>query len=280
MFTTKRAVALVLSTLGLFAVALESAPAEAQNPFAGARDHRGQPSGGPFATFPSHNAFGVGTRNMEEAKAFCSAACDVNPATGGANCPRVPYTGEGFLQRDDKQLKPIPALPYVSAGSDVRATQEVIDGLERLSGYIIATRLKGQTPEFSVRVNNCWRDARYDTQKECYFVMKGLNPQNLGLAFPGATPHSGGKACDIVLVDKNGKEATACSAASEKALGASIPFKQASEILDEMLTNPTVGAKRLDYEAWHYEWGGPSNARCVAPDCMNQHWPPLCRPGR
>jgi hypothetical protein len=129
---------------------------------------------------------------------------------------------------------------------------------------------------YTVHVNNCWRSGTFDTQKECYFVMKGQNPQSLGLAFPGATPHSGGKACDIVLVDSRGKEATACSAASEKHLGASIDFRMASRLLDEAITNDIVGAKRLDYEAWHYEWGGPAASRCKAPDCANNHWPPLC----
>lgn len=287
MLTTKRALALVVSALGVAAFALQSAPAEADG-FGGARDHRGEPPP-VYATFPSHNAFGAGTRNMEEATAFCQKACDVNPATGGANCPRVPFAAEGFLQENDPSLHSIPKIPYVFAAPHVKATKEVIDGLERLSGYIVAMKVqdaalpkdKQQIPDFAgVRVNNCWRDARYDTQKECYFVMKGQNPQNLGLAYPGATPHSGGKACDITLVDKNGKEATACSAESEKSLGAALPFKTASDLLDRILTNPTVGAKRLNYEAWHYEWGGPDNARCVYPHCMQDHWPPLCRPGR
>jgi D-alanyl-D-alanine dipeptidase len=104
-----------------------------------------------------------------------------------------------------------------------------------------------------------------------------LNPQNLGFAYPGATPHSAGNACDIVLLDSQGKESFDAGIGKHSP-HSSIPAKQASILLDEALTNDTVGARRLNYELWHYEWGGTTSCRCKYPDCGNKFWPPVGTP--
>ena len=255
----KRALVTVVSTAGIAAVVLSSSesPADAQKA---------------FPTYPSRNAFGVATTNMAEATAFCSQACDLSGPQGGAKCTRVP-TGDGLLPESSPLLSPVPKLTYVKANADVRASKEVIDGLKKLDTWLAASPERAKY-NYSVRVSNCWRDGIDEIKKECYFVMKGKNPVNLGLTYPGANPHSGGKACDIVLVDAKGNTATSCSANTKTNAG--IDFKTASRLLDEALTNDTVGAKRLNYEAWHYEWGGPSACRCKAPECQNDFWPPLC----
>lgn len=257
----RRVIALVFSGLGVALVA-SSSDATAQSKR--------------IPRFPGTNAFGVACRTWEECKAFCSAACDVNPATGGASCPRVPTDGAGLIPEDSPLLQPIPKLKYVkNASSKNRASKRVIEGLKKLDEWLERSPDRARYG-YTVRVNNCWRDGIFDTKKECYFIMKGKDPRQLGLAWPGATPHSAGNACDIVLLDRNGKPATACSADSEKSLGASIDFRTASRLLDEALTNDTVGARRLNYEAWHYEWDGPTSCRCKAPDCANDFWPPRC----
>lgn len=225
------------------------------------------------ARYSTTNSFGVACRGMEDCTRFCAAACDVLPS-GGAHCTRVP-TGDGLLPASSSLLKPLPKMKYVEADSGERATEETVEGLKRLDAWLESSPDR-ENYGYTVRVNNCWRDGIYDIKKECYFILKGRDPNELGLAWPGASGHSGGKSCDIVLVDAKGKQATSCSAAAEKKLGAGIDFRTASRLLDEALTNDTVGARRLDFEAWHYEWNGPTDCRCQAPDCANEFWPPMC----
>lgn len=225
------------------------------------------------ASYSTTNAFGVACQGMEDCTRFCAAACDVLPS-GGARCTRVP-TGDGLLAANSPLLEPLPKMKYVEAGANARAAKETVAGLERLDAWLESSPDRKEYG-YTVRVNNCWRDGINDIKKECYFILKGKDPNELGLAWPGASAHSGGKGCDIVLVDASGKTATACSAAAESRLGADIDFRTASRLLDEALTNDTVGARRLDYEAWHYEWDGPTYCRCKAPKCANDHWPPMC----
>lgn len=236
--------------------------------------------GGSTPAWPSHHgAFGVTCgHTMEACTAFCKQACDILPS-GGAHCPRVP-TGEGLLPESSPLLKELPHdLKYVKTDHHDRGTSDTIDGLRRLDAWLASSPDRAKY-NYTLHVSNCWRDGITDTQKECYFILKGKDPRDLKLAMPGATPHSSGKACDIHLIDAQGHNAvpnTACSAGAST--GASIDFKTASRLLDEALTNGTVGAQRLDYEAWHYEWGGVTNScRCKAPDCQAKFWPPTCRP--
>ncbi|MDE2489920.1 MAG: hypothetical protein KGM24_03680 [Elusimicrobia bacterium] len=61
----------------------------------------------------------------------------------------------------------------------------------------------------------------------------------------------------------------------------SLDQRLASRLLDEEVTSAYVGARRLTYEAWHYEWGDSpfgSGALCRAPDCAEKHWPVTGRP--
>jgi hypothetical protein len=257
----RRALALVISALGI-ALLAASSDAAAQS--------KTTPK------WKSKNTFGVHCGSWEDCKAFCAEACDVDATTGRISCPRVPTEGAGLLPADSPLLEPIPKMKYVKSDSSRnRATARVIEGLQKLDAWLEKSpeRAKFGT---TVLVRSCWRDGTYDSKKECYFIMKGKDPKGLGLSWPGANAHSAGNACDIVLVDAKGREATACSADAESELGAGIDFRTASRLLDEALTNDTVGAKRLNYEAWHYEWGGPSKCRCKAPACANDYWPPRC----
>ena len=225
------------------------------------------------ARYSTTNSFGVACRGMEDCTRFCKAACDVLPS-GGAHCTRVP-TGDGLLPAESPLLERLPKMKYVTADSGARAVEETVEGLKRLDEWLESSPDRKEYG-YTVRVNNCWRDGINDIKKECYFILKGKDPNELGLAWPGASAHSGGKGCDIVLVDAKGKPATSCSAAAESRLDAGIDFRTASRLLDEALTNDTVGARRLDYEAWHYEWDGPTACRCKAPDCADDYWPPMC----
>lgn len=49
-------------------------------------------------------------------------------------------------------------------------------------------------------------------------------------------------------------------------------------MLDEEVTNADVGGSRLNFEAWHYEWGTTTASRCKAPNCANDHWPVTGKP--
>jgi hypothetical protein len=199
--------------------------------------------------------------------------------------PAVPRQGEGLIPEDSPQLmslhKSLPDLKYVKVSRSAKATKEVIDGLKRLDAWL-ATSKDREKYGYTIHVNNCWRDGVFDSQKECYFIMKGQNPQDLKLAWPGATPHSSGKACDMVLVDSAGHVATPDNACTADAhTSSSIDFRTASRLLDEAVTNDSVGAQRLNYEAWHFEWGGQVKAgdcRCKAPECAQKFFPPSCTP--
>jgi len=191
---------------------------------------------------------------------------------------------EGLVQGDaheplgtsrDPLLRDRRAQHVLQAGSGARATEETVEGLVRLDAWLEASPERKEYG-YTVRVNNCSRGGINDIKKECYVILKGTDPNELGLAWPGASAHSGGKGCDIVLVDTKGRAATSCSAAAESSLDADIDFRTASRLLDEALTNDTVGARRLNYEAWHYEWDGRTSCRCKAPDCADDHWPPMC----
>jgi hypothetical protein len=231
--------------------------------------------------YTRRNAFGVSCGNMESCTEFCKKACDILPS-GGAHCPRVPG-GDGLIPGDSPLLKPLPAnLTHVKVDRGDKGTQEVIEGLKRLDAWLAASKERAEK-NYKVHVSNCWRDGIHDSKVECYFIMKGRNPQaELKLAKPGATPHSSGKACDIHLIDAQGRNAipnNACTA--DARTGSSIDFKTASRMLDEALTNDQVGAQRLNYEAWHYEWGGAvkdGDCRCKAPECQQKFWPPTCKP--
>ena len=99
----------------------------------------------------------------------------------------------------------------------------------------------------------------FDTEAECGFVLKALrviekypekraewepklNPLNLGLAWPGATPHSAGTGCDLILVDAQGRDSFDWRAGVPGTPRSSIDQRLASRMLDEEVTDPAVGA--------------------------------------
>lgn len=242
--------------------------------------------------------------NVEDCMTFCSCACTFDATKwksgvkndGSTTCPGLSETGVGMLARDSAELRDLTALPHITFRAGTRATQDVIDGLRRLSEHLEASPERIRLG-YTVHVKSCYRSHLTDTVPECGFVLKAkhmlakkdlteekraywldrADPRNLGLAWPGRTPHSGGYACDLILLDAAGRDCFDWRAGVPGTPTCSIAQKTASSIMDEAATNPTVGARRLRYEAWHFEWG-PSAAGCVHPDCGDKHWPPTGRP--
>ena len=65
---------------------------------------------------------------------------------------------------------------------------------------------------------------------------------------------------------------TAC-----RSTAADTKMRAMSKALVDALTNDSVGAVRLNYEGWHFEWGGAfTSCRCKGDDCNDKHWPTLC----
>ena len=201
-------------------------------------------------------------------------------------------------------LRAVPKTDHVFPRSgDVRGTQTVIDGLARLEKHIAgmgASWPKG----YKIRVNSCYRSTVSEAANECDYIKKGQHlqakwkgrtpanaaeqkemqenlhqaelfldpPGKLGLAWPGSGPHSEGRGCDVQIIDAAGHELTDCEMAN------TVANKTNSRLLDEVMTNATVRAVRLNYEGWHYEFGDYENrsCRCVAPACNDQHFPTRC----
>jgi hypothetical protein len=247
--------------------------------------------------------------NETSCQKWCHCACDWDVHAWGrvdydTKCPRAPQSGPGMIPKRDASLVKIPDLgPYIVNAKGKLATQATIDGLLRLSDWL-AKDPDGDRAKYGYKIDvrSCYRPAvgdpkvgDGDVEHECSLIMaatymlkkedlsdddrakwtKNLNPPKKGLTWPGATPHSAGVACDLVLQDKHGYDSFDWRAGVEGSPTSSIkPQKKASELLDRALTNSDVGAKRLNYEAWHYEWGGPDYCRCKYPDCGDKHWPP------
>jgi hypothetical protein len=240
--------------------------------------------------------------NVQDCIRFCSCACrfdehlwrDVKD-DGSTTCTGMPESGVGMLPTNSPDLLPVPALPYLSVPAGVKATQDALDGLRRLSDHLAASESRGRLG-YTVRVGSCYRKHQKDSVPECGFVLKAkymldrvtdpqqrenwlfkANPMNLGLTWPGRTPHSAGYGCDLILQDAHGTDCFDWRAGVSGSQSCSIEQRVASRMMDEEATNPDVGAKRLNYEAWHYEWG-PSASGCQAPDCADSHWPPRGHP--
>jgi hypothetical protein len=175
------------------------------------------PSSGGNGQWPSRNKFGVSCGNdMASCKAFCSKYCDTS-ADGSVTCTRIPQTGDGLLPGSSPLLQPLPKLKYVKTDSSDKATQETIDGLKRLDAWL-ATSADRAKYKYSMKVTNCWRDGDDDNRKECWFILKrNKDPRDLQLAMPGASAHSGGRGCDIFLLDENGTVANhECEAGADQ----------------------------------------------------------------
>lgn len=238
--------------------------------------------------------------NKADCKKFCACACSFDKHKwrndvhddGSTTCgTEMPDTGVGMLPADSDRLHPVASLPYVSVGAGITATQDVLDGLQRLSDHLASpSNAKRARHAYTVRVVNCYRAHREDSVRECGFVLKAqymlgkdldpkarasweekADPNNLGLSWPGRTPHSGGYACDMVLVDSRGQDCFDWRAGVEGTPSCSIEQKLASALMDEEAAGPEAGGRRLAYEAWHYEWG-PEASGCRHPDCAAR-WP-------
>jgi hypothetical protein len=236
------------------------------------------------------NAFGkVFCKSIDDCKAFCTRHCtfclnkwkDTRSGHDGATtCPGAPKTGAGMIPESSDALHKgrIPVMEFVKASRNVLATKEAVEHLQELNRHL-ATSQEWAENRYTVRVKNCYRPAIVDIEKECNIIMKSLhqlnkspehpkknelirklNPQNVGLSWPGANAHSAGNACDMVVLNANGDELF-----DSRIDPASPTARVALKMLDQAVTN--VGGRRLNYEAWHYEWSDLTESRCQYPDC-------------
>lgn len=224
---------------------------------------------------------------LEECKHFCCCACTFDSsAWGNASCPNSPDAGRDAASLN---LTTLQSLTYVRVRGGLQATAAAQQGLEALDRVIPA--YQEEYPDlgnFTVSVKNCYRSAHHDTEKVCGLVFKKMhveqsdtqsdakkaewdrNARNIwGLTWPGETPHSRGEACDLVLVDQNGQDCFGYAFVDGQPT-CSIPRQEALDLLDAMMTSADVGAVRLKFESWHYEWGSSYTAcRCSSlEDCQ------------
>lgn len=263
-----------------------------------------QPKGGPARQAPpasGHVKLGAYCRDVESCKTFCQANCKLDLARWGKGVSSTcsfPAGLGGSIATGSPLLKPLPAMKFVKGGSSVRATDQVLAGLQRLDQHLAASSSWPQG--HTAFIKSCFRSDVSDSTSECDYVLKGWHikqkfaatppstkaehdqkanaerminpPKFLGLMWPGATPHSAGIGCDIVVRDGAGKEVTAC-----RSTAADTKMRAMSKALVDALTNDSVGAVRLNYEGWHFEWGGSfTSCRCKGDDCNDKHWPTLC----
>jgi hypothetical protein len=116
-----------------------------------------------------------------------------------------------------------------------------------------------------------------DAAKRAYWTPR-LNPLNVQLGLPGAGGHMAGQACDMVLVDSKGQASFDSRVGKGSDRSSIIEQRLALRMLDEAVTNDVVGGRRLNYEAWHYEWGTTTGCRCKHPECDQKWWPPRGTP--
>jgi hypothetical protein len=241
--------------------------------------------------------------NVADCRAFCSCACTFDSTRwrpvrfdGSTTCPDMPRTGPGMLSREETIA--LGQFRHLNHRNE-RATQATSDALTRLDEWL-ENSAERRRLNARVRIGSCWRSAYEDSVDECGYVLKAQhmlrkpdltdaqratwefksNPQNLGLAWPGNTPHSGGFACDLVLQDAAGRDCFDSRAGVEDrdnpVPSCAIAARDASRLLDEAVT--AAGGRRLNYEAWHYEWTDNTSSRCQHPDCADNHWPISGRP--
>jgi hypothetical protein len=244
--------------------------------------------------------------SVEDCRRFCSCACTFDPTQWyddrrdrSVECSRAPDSGEGLLAPDDPGLSPLTEAPFrfIDGAAGKQASRAVVDGLRRLDDRLAASPERRRL-DYRVRVVSCYRSPQNEVVKDCWLIRKAmhmlakddlspakrdfwtarLDPNRVGRAWPGATPHSAGAACDLVLVDAAGADCFDWRAGVEGAPRCSLDPSLASRLMDQEVTDPAVGARRLDFEAWHYEWGTTAGSRCVHPDCADNHWPPTGSP--
>lgn len=241
--------------------------------------------------------------NLDDCMRFCSCACsfDVHQwkpnvkNDGSTTCgARMPETGIGMLPPDSADLVPIPTTwTYLAVPRGITGTRDVYAGLKSLADSLAASAERTRLG-YTVRVGSCYRRHLEDTVPECGFVLKAKymlakstdsayqskwrengDPTLKGLTWPGRTPHSGGYACDIVLVDRSGGD---CHDSRAGVDGAPVCAIDARTAVDRLLAETSAsGAKRLTFEAWHFEWG--ANASGCAGEACSAYWPVTGKPG-
>lgn len=199
-------------------------------------------------------------------------------AISRTNCDysKMPDDGPGMINPRSPDLISAadttkwPTMAHVRVrDKSVKATQDVIEGLKRLDAYLgdPSTPYQG----YSVQVNTCWRDWKGDAASECGIVLGDHNqpgqpvnhdPNAFYLAWPGSNPHSAGNACDMVLFQGD-KRISADSGGEQNCVSKRAP----DQTFVDIMTGPRVGARRLDFEAWHFEWNSPYGCRCTGREC-------------
>jgi hypothetical protein len=224
---------------------------------------------------------------------------------GSSSCPRGPQDGDGIIAPNDTQLVDLGNTLHgkVLKGYGAKyATKAASDALQKLDDFLDGWPKRKDTP-FTVYVNNCYRRAignetkptatDGNAEEACSRVFETMRNENKpeatpesnakdeaainqtvwGIAWPGATPHSSGAACDLQLIDEKGKACFASTAGDTKESPCSIDQRMAVSLLNEAVA--AVGGWRLDYEAWHFEWGGHTgkgSCRCQGAQC-DAIWP-------
>ncbi|MBI3564094.1 MAG: hypothetical protein HY079_02725 [Elusimicrobia bacterium] len=223
---------------------------------------------------------------------------------------KAPVDIRGTLKPDAAELTDLSAsLSGARVLTDLRgkrSTRAVADGLSRLDAALDADPERA-TLRYTVSVRNCYRRAigntleprapvpdanaeavcgelftmmhfedlpvRTEIQEK---VLAGLHsgaPHAFLMAWPGSTPHAAGDACDLVLKDARGQDCFDARAGTPDSPHCSIDQRKAVAILSHAVAR--AGGARLDYEAWHFEWGGKTGAgscRCQGEAC-DPIWP-------
>lgn len=212
--------------------------------------------------------------DLESCKVACTSwHCGTNVSTDNCDLTTMPREGAGIIPLSD--LTPSsrwPRMRNIDFGSDLQASQLVINGLTEADAYLSNSSKPNGGKGYRIKINNCWRDWRKDAARECGYILQNIDPNVKGLAWPGANPHSSGQACDLALYNQNNKPMTEPS--GNLVLQGCDKWHSGSKILDEILTDPSVGGRRLVFEQWHYEWGNISNCRCTSADDCANYWRP------
>lgn len=244
----------------------------------------------------------------------CSMAYDHSKWTGvydwRTTNVKAPLDIPGTLRPDSGDLsdlgRTLASMRVLRDYSGKRATRTVADGLRRLDEALDADPERAEL-RYTVSVRNCYRRAIGNTVEprapvpdanaeavcgELFTMMhfedlpartskqeQVLNALHSGsasaflMAWPGATPHAAGDACDLVLQDSSGADCFDSRAGTDASPHCAIDQRRAVRLLTRAVAR--AGGARLDYEAWHFEWGGRTGAgscRCSGEAC-DSIWP-------
>lgn len=210
------------------------------------------------------------------------------------------------LVRLDREL----TSPQVLTGySGKIGTRAAAQGLQRLDAILARVRAAPPKPEmagFTVEVKNCYRRAigneivsalepdakngnaeavcgelflmmhyedmpnKTKKQNDLLAAIQTYKDKAFLMAWPGYTPHAAGVACDLVVKDAAGHDCFDATAGHDKSPVCAIDARDAVNLLNRAVAES--GGSRLTYEAWHFEWGGPTGSRCTGADC-DSIWP-------